>query len=475
MATASWSSNTNAATELQLIGAPPPADEIFHPEFTYPIFGEAETVFGYSGLRIQLGFASGSLRTGLKIQYKDKNKSTTVEVDDVEGTLRPFLPPDTLEYDELLEAIKQDELSWRPVGTKTHEYTRTKASQKGKAKASQFGRAGEDAAAFAAAQEAGSTNGAHSAADTKVFEIYRSTWETPGFRDYHRRMQIFALFNIEAASYLHEDEDNWEFYTVFERTKATTAEGQETDRYHFIGYTSLYRFWCYPELFRIRLAQFVVLPPYQQQGHGPALFSHVTDQMQTRPEVLELTVEDPSEAFDRLRDSADLRRLLAPGGFEEQALKAGKLNPPLDVKWSEKERLKYKIAGRQWSRLIEMFQLRHLDQHDRKAVRQYRLQVKNRLFRFNRDVLLQMEKAERVQALQKTFATLVSEEYAEILGIDVSEAVRTTAEDGSGSGGSNGFGRAGGSAPRSSLGKHASIEEEEAETDDQPRKFARLG
>jgi len=379
-----------------------------------------------------------------------------------------------MDYDELLAAVERDERSWRPVGTKTHQYTRTKQTEKGKAKASQFGRAGAAAVAGASV----SSNGAAQARDDgeRTFEIYRSTWDTPGFRDYHRRMQIFALFNIEGASYIHEDEDNWEFYVTYETTPS--SPGSSELRYHFVGYTALYRFWCFPDLYRIRLAQFVILPPYQSQAHGPALFSHVTDQMQTRQEVCELTVEDPSEAFDRMRDGADLRRLLVPGGFEEQALKEGKLSAPLDVHWSESERRKYKIAGRQWSRLIEMFQLRHLDPKDLAAVRRYRLQVKKRLYKFNRDVLVQMEKKERVKALQATFSNLLAEEYAEILGIDVSGVIRDDLV--TGSGGSNRFGAAGASsAPRSSLGRHPAITEDEEEDTEEgdtarPRKTARL-
>lgn len=34
---------------------------------------------------------------------------------------------------------------------------------------------------------------------------------TPGFRDYHRRMQLFILLYIEAGSYIQEDDDRWEF------------------------------------------------------------------------------------------------------------------------------------------------------------------------------------------------------------------------------------------------------------------------
>jgi histone acetyltransferase 1 len=66
--------------------------------------------------------------------------------------------------------------------------------------------------------------------DTVVFEAYhvrhyslsperysfqcKTTWNTPGFREYHRRMQLFILLYIEAGSYISEDEDIWEFVVL---------------------------------------------------------------------------------------------------------------------------------------------------------------------------------------------------------------------------------------------------------------------
>lgn len=58
-----------------------------------------------------------------------------------------------------------------------------------------------------------------------------------------------------------------------------------TPTYHFIGYSTLYPFYCFPEMVRMRLryvklhllqlrlqltffSQFVILPPYQHIGHG---------------------------------------------------------------------------------------------------------------------------------------------------------------------------------------------------------------
>lgn len=97
-------------------------------------------------------------------------------------------------------------------------------------------------------------------------------------------MQLFILLFIEGGSYVHvsrnvivtsplrsrsqEDEDAWEFIILYERRK---RPGTHISTYHFVGYVSVYPFWCYPDQVRLRLSQFVILPPYQQQGHGCGL------------------------------------------------------------------------------------------------------------------------------------------------------------------------------------------------------------
>lgn len=44
--------------------------------------------------------------------------------------------------------------------------------------------------------------------------MQQANWSTPGFREYHRRMQLFVLLYIEGGSYIQEDEDAWEFITL---------------------------------------------------------------------------------------------------------------------------------------------------------------------------------------------------------------------------------------------------------------------
>ena len=65
----------------------------FHPQFTYPIFGDEERIFGYKGLIIRLRFAAHDLRSHVHISYDDKFKAVddTVAVD-LNATLKPWLP-----------------------------------------------------------------------------------------------------------------------------------------------------------------------------------------------------------------------------------------------------------------------------------------------------------------------------------------------------------------------------------------------
>lgn len=251
---------------------------------------------------------------------------------------------------------------FRPLGEKVAEYTRTAAEGKGKGKRAAPG-AGAASSSSSAAANGSSASNAH-------FEIYKTTWDTPGWREFHRRMQVFALLYIEGASYIHEDEANWEWLTTFQKWQ----DDEGRTRWAFVGYTSLYRFWHYPSSSRLRLSQFVVLPPYHKQGHGSQLYSEVYRLALDDEAVTELTIEDPNEAFDRLRDTADLKTLLAPGGVIDQAREDGAgIRAPLDRAKSERLRAKAKLAKRQWNRLIEV----SLYADERQAARKLGAEVLN--------------------------------------------------------------------------------------------------
>lgn len=365
-----WATSSNSALRITLVDAPNLASNSFHPTFTYPIFGEAETIYGYSNLQLPLYFKSDSLLAALDVKYDKKLESKTAKIDDPRASLMKYLSAKDVQ-DSLEKLNNKQEAggtAFKPFGEKVHTYARAKSGKgKGKAKAS-FGKSLSDV----------------DDPDARRFEVYHCDWNTLGFKEYHRRMQIFTLLFIEGASYIQEEENNWEFLLLYEVSSGDqdgeeVSNGDSKSKYHFVGYTSLYNFWFYPDRTRLRLSQFIILPPYQGQGHGAELYNEVVKIALSKDNVSELTIEDPSEAFDKLRDTNDLKRLLSPDdGFLQRAreyVKGGALQAPIDKTWSELERKRHKVAKRQWDRLLEMCQLMMLDEENLNAVKKYRLQV----------------------------------------------------------------------------------------------------
>lgn len=430
-----WTSDANEALTLSLVRSQEDKEALaenesyieFHPNFTYPIYGEDEKIYGYNDLVIDLRFASGSLAQYLSVKYSEKLGSSST-VDDVEGTLAGFIPSDYYKDERaFLKRVAEEAVSFQPTGQLISSYTRPSplAASKGKGKGVER-----------------MQNLDPGSVDTIEFEVYHATWNTPGFREYHRRMQLFILLYIEAGTYINEEDEVWEFVLLFEKRKRRASPHLAT--YHFVGYSSLYPFYHFPEKVRLRLSQFVILTPYQRHGHGSELYNAIYQYVIRRSDVAELTVEDPAEAFEDLRDKNDLKMLLANEQFMQEGFGGevshgggrvggvgrtgksgrggtgistkGKMGPPADKAWVEKWRKDLKIAGRQFQRLVEMLILLRLDASDARGLRAYRLQVKERLYRFNFEILAQLEKDERHEKLEETFQT-VKEDYHRLLAL----------------------------------------------------------
>ncbi|TFY51378.1 hypothetical protein EVJ58_g10601 [Rhodofomes roseus] len=460
-----WAADANEAIHLSLVRAA--ADkasfnsrehyEGFNPCFTYPLFGEDEKIYGYRDLRIDLKFASGSLAQYLSIQHSDKLPATSA-VDDIEGTIAKSIPPGYYTDEAaFLKRVEEDAITFTPPGTRAHSYSRRTKPPIGKGKEKLV----------------------REVEDTIDFEVYHCTWNTPGFRELHRRMQLFILLYIEGGSYIKEEEDVWQFMVLYEKRKRRGDPSVST--YHFVGYSTLYPFYCFPEKVRLRLSQFVIVPPYQQEGHGSALYSALyryvregarhrgahqpTFMREALGEGWESATKSPQKAkghrfhpygngngrgdnghtpMDRLAEayanghghgngngngrSSPMQsqiqavdeglHAIANGNGAQKMRAKGKLGPPADRAWMERRRVELKMANRQFSRLVEMLMLRFVvvEGCDKRLERAYRMWVKERLYRFNYEVLAQLDKKERQQKLDETFWA-VRKDYQRILAM----------------------------------------------------------
>lgn len=191
-------------------------------------------------------------------------------------------------------------------------------------------------------------------------------------------------------------------------------ERRADSQYVLIGYATVYQFYFFdkkvPNLSRTRISQVIILPPYQKSGHGAKLYDEIFSHYHAQSSVQEITVEDPSEPFEDLRITRDIARLKASGmfnGVQIQDITEGKL----DV---EKLRKEHKMPERQFYTCLEIVLLEMLNLKDKITEARYRLWVKTRIYRQNKDVLTQLDKGDRVDKLQVTYENLV-EDYKRLL------------------------------------------------------------
>ena len=199
------------------------------------------------------------------------------------------------------------------------------------------------------------------------------------------------------------------------------------------------------------------------------------------PTCLEITVEDPNEAFDDLRDYCDYNRLQNNGTLSKISLKtdidpklsqkrAGVRVPTsklLDVPLLERIRKENKIAPRQFYRLVEMCLLSRIAPHARQAgtarltqrgrssnlddrtFYYWRLLVKQRIYKKNKDVLIQLDRAERVDKVEQTVGEQAGDFERLLRGMENWDG-----------------GESGGSSGRKGRGKRKVIADDEDEDED---------
>jgi histone acetyltransferase 1 len=460
-----WSVSSNDAVTLSLIQPPggPPAHK-FHPEFTYPIFGEAEQIFGYKDLQIDLKFAAHDMRPSLQISYGKKFKTVgDTKATDLNESLREFLPP--IAFEQGLEQSLQNDLdlpSWKPPGERVSEYSR---------------------------------NG-------EAYEIWAASLSDPRMKTLVGNIQILITMFIEGGTHLDLDDvewtlNRWKVYVAYQ--KAAPGVNPKASPYSFVGYSTTYRFWRllkqksldngadFLEPFpptkavsaqelpsRLRISQFLILPEYQRAGHGAALYYAIYDEALADPTVTELTVEDPSEEFDKLRDVCDFKRLRPE--FEKHDIKLntepfiqaarGSIRTVPTTKLLPVEKLsdvrrQYKIAPRQFARLTELYLLANIAYSHRssgggsktalkikgpraanpddRAYYWWRVLLKQRIYKKNKDVLLQLDEDERRSKMDDT-ANGQEDEYEGLLLLYSTGLQKEEARNGNGAGPSGPFG-----------------------------------
>lgn len=240
-------------------------DDAFEPEFTHQVFREDETIFGYAGLKLDVHVCASSLKAMVKVNYEGKISSAMNPPDPVEEQLREWFDC------EGLTELYADEAKFR-------------------------------AEAEMAAPCAGGTTLAEYETDGVVTRITAYELATSDeVKKWHAAMEAYAVFFIDAFSKIDNEDNRW--------TLVVATRHHPDGRWETAGFTTVYRFYSYPDSERARLSQILVLPPYQRQGLGGKLLEAVRKLAIDR-KMRDLTIEDPTDQLQRLRDVHDVKACL---------------------------------------------------------------------------------------------------------------------------------------------------------------------
>lgn len=118
----------------------------------------------------------------------------------------------------------------------------------------------------------------------------------------------------------------------------------------------------------------LVLPPFQGKGIGAQIIETIYNKYRADPKVVDITVEDPSDEFRRVRNYVDAKLCMKLPAFAPDKLKNGYHQEMADA--AKKE---YKINAKQCRIVYEILRLNATNINDPDEYTAYRLCVKKRL------------------------------------------------------------------------------------------------
>ncbi|KAK3322476.1 acyl-CoA N-acyltransferase [Apodospora peruviana] len=487
-----WSANSNDTLVLSLV-APSETGGLktvasFHPQFTYTVFGEDEQIFGYQGLNINLRFNASDMRPNLGVTYSKKFKAIgETEAANINAILHDCLPEVAFQKGKEFEAALQHiPADWTPPGELVTSFT----------------------------------------SDKTTYEVWKGNLADLAVNQLVKRIQILVPLFIEGGTFIPLDEPDTDRWTIFFLYEKRLVLGAEDNRFSYIfaGYCTVYRFFLFrapptppasppraaaeehngggsseKELSlggefdlsqlpcRSRISQFIVIPPFQGKGLGPRLYGVIFQEYYQYPPTFEITVEDPNEAFDDMRDIADLHFLRELPEFNALHIDTGVKIPKdgmapaniMDGQACEAVRRKAKIAPRQFYRVLEMHLMSKLPEPVRPSIapeklgvdatpaqeheyKLWRLMVKKRIYVHNKDALGQLELGERIEKLGET-ASSVEFDFARLLFKAAAQKTRLLESSGADGMVSNGKRKVDGEECDLPAGKRARVESAEEE------------
>ena len=154
---------------------------------------------------------------------------------------------------------------------------------------------------------------------TKEYFLHLATFQDINANLLLTRAEKIAMWFIETADSVQFSDPRWEVLILYEKQKMN--DETKTEIYQFIGYMTLFTFHNPFQGDNLRVCQALIFPEKQHLGLGRELLLTVYKLAEERENVIQVTVEDPSPGFQRLRNAVDFEWFIKIYELDKEQIK----------------------------------------------------------------------------------------------------------------------------------------------------------
>eukprot|EP01105_Mastigella_eilhardi_P022722 TRINITY_DN5641_c0_g1_i1.p1 TRINITY_DN5641_c0_g1~~TRINITY_DN5641_c0_g1_i1.p1 ORF type:complete len:542 (+),score=129.28 TRINITY_DN5641_c0_g1_i1:40-1626(+) len=382
--------SVTGAAERQCASAPGERLTWFRPTYTHQVISDDQVIHGYRGLRICLLYTPSFSASYLSITWLERARDSI----DVRMKITAMLPEQQApcaQLGEFIKAVEEETLggAFEPPGTQVHAYLPCpprfscadldeepptsdqplhQPQQRPAAKLSV-----KEALMRAAESGAASLPASATESGCEYVVRYADLAGDAAARRYHAGVQPLVMWLIDNANYINPKDPGWHLALLYRKQPADTPGKY---RYTLLGFTSVYHFYHPWDKTRVRISQFLILPPYQRMGHAIQLLRAVYNVARGDPNIVDVTVEDASDEMTRVRDLTDLFDL-RDAGLWPTLENTARLDQPTVALIQQK----FKLCKVQINRCHSVLRFKHAkESNDASVLRQIRLHYKSALY-----------------------------------------------------------------------------------------------
>lgn len=255
----------------QLIGGTSSISKAFHPEYTHQLFNDEliDCLYEDESKDFVIDIHVDTATLGHVIRITENITQNIPATEQIKTCLSKGIPEDSkfvFSSQSLIEMPKEECIS--PIGKTIHNFHR-----------------GDD-----------------------QYILTLATHEDPNATQMISRLEKVAMWFIETADAVDFQDSKWEVVFLYQQHVPTIPT--TTTHYSLLGYMTLYTFNNPFQGSKLRICQALIFPMNQGQGLGQELLHSIYQLAATRESIVEITVEDPSPAFQQLRDLVDIDWLI---------------------------------------------------------------------------------------------------------------------------------------------------------------------